>query len=113
MNDPSQNPHGPDDEDLIDEDLINERPIDEGWADGAPIYRDWIAHRRTAPPLDGLTDRVMNAVQARSDCPTYDVRLAIGVNQSWSARFAACATAMLVGSLPFLFVARMAKLLVF
>lgn len=81
-------------------------------ADG-PMYEEWIANRRTAEPPRGLTDRVMAAVEERNVQRQRYVRLADRMNQSRLARWAACLAALLVGSLPFLFVAYVAELLVF
>lgn len=86
-----------------------------------PKYDEWITDRRVAEPSHELVDRVMAAVMAaveereeerdvHSEC---HVHLADRMNQSRSARWAACIAAGLVGSLPFLFVAQVAKLLVF
>ena len=55
----------------------------------------------------------MEAVLDRDESPMHYVRLADRMNQSRPARFAACLAALVVGSLPFLLVARFAELLVF
>jgi hypothetical protein len=78
-----------------------------------PMYDEWIANRRAAEPSRELTNRVMAAVEERDVQRKGCVRLADRLNQSRSARWAACVAASLVGSLPFLFVAQVAKLLVF
>ena len=78
-----------------------------------PMYDKWIANRRAAQPPRDLTDRVMAAVEERDVQLKRYVRLANQLNESRPARWAACLAALLVGSLPFLFVAHMAKLLVF
>ena len=78
-----------------------------------PMYDEWIANRRAAEPSRELTDRVMAAVEERDVQRTRYVRLADRMNESRPARWAACLTASLVGSLPFLLVAYVAKFLVF
>ncbi len=78
-----------------------------------PMYDEWIANRRAAEPSRELTDRVMAAVEEREVQRKRYVRLADRINESRPARWAACLAALLVGSLPFLFVAYVAELLVF
>jgi len=78
-----------------------------------PMYDEWIANRRAAKPSRELTDRVMAAVEERDVQRERYVRLADRMNESRPARWAACLAALLVGSLPFLFVAYVAELLVF
>jgi len=76
------------------------------------MYNKWIANRRTAEPSHDLTDRVMVSLGDRVKRKRY-VRLAYRINESHPARLAACLTAFLVGSLPFMFVAYVAQSLVF
>lgn len=78
-----------------------------------PMYDEWIANRRAAEPSRELTDRVMAAVEERDVQRKRYVRLADRMNESRPARWAACLAALLVGSLPFLFVAYVAQLPVF
>ncbi len=78
-----------------------------------PMYDEWIANRRAAEPSRELTDRVMAAVEERDVQRNRYVSLADRMNESRPARWAACLAALLVGSLPFLFVAYVAELLVF
>ncbi len=78
-----------------------------------PMYDEWIANRRAAEPSRELTDRVMAAVEERDVQRKRYVRLAVRMNESRPARWAACLAALLVGSLPFVFVAYVAELLVF
>ncbi len=78
-----------------------------------PMYDEWIANRRAAEPSRELTDRVMAAVEERDVQRKRYVRLADRMNESRPARWAACLAALLVGSLPFLFVAYVAQSLVF
>ena len=77
------------------------------------MYDEWIANRRAAEPSRELTDRVMAAVEERDAQRKRYVRLANRMNKSRPARWAACLAALLVGSLPFLFVAYVAQSLVF
>jgi hypothetical protein len=78
-----------------------------------PLYDEWIASRRAIEPSRELTDRVMAAVEAQDAQRKRCVRLADRMNESRPVRWAACLAALLVGSLPFLFVAYMAQLPVF
>ncbi len=78
-----------------------------------PMYDEWIANRRAAEPSRELTDRVMAAVEERDVQRKRYVRLVDRMNESRPARWAACLAALLVGSLPFLFVAYVAELLVY
>ncbi len=78
-----------------------------------PMYDEWIANRRAAEPSRELTDRVMAAVEERDVQRKRYVCLADRMNESRPARWAACLAALLVGSLPFLFVAYVTQLPVF
>ncbi len=78
-----------------------------------PMYDEWIANRRAAEPSRELTDRVMAAVEERDVQRKRYVRPADRMNESRPARWAACLAALLVGSLPFLFVAYVAQSLAF
>jgi hypothetical protein len=77
-----------------------------------PIYDEWITNRRAAEPSRDLADRVMVAVGERDVQRRRFVSLADRMNESQPARWAACLAALLVGTLPFLFVAHVAYLLV-
>lgn len=74
------------------------------------IYDEWIAKRRSAEPSRELTDRVMAAVEGRGAQRNRYLRLADRINESPPVRWAACLAAILVGSLPFLFIAYAAQL---
>ena len=78
-----------------------------------PMYDEWIANRRAAEPSPELPDRVMAAVEERYVQRKRYVRLADRLNESLPARWAACLAALLVGSLPLLFVVYVAQSLVF
>lgn len=81
-----------------------------------PVYEDWLANRRAVEPSRDLTDRVMAAVEDRNvklSRRPGEVRLADRMDGSMLARCAACLAAVLVGSLPFLFVAHVTYLFVF
>ena len=73
------------------------------------LYKEWIASRQSAKPSRELTDRVMSALESRSERRDVrrrvDVPLADRINQSPLTRWAACVVALLVGILPFLYVA--------
>ena len=78
-----------------------------------PMYNEWIAQRRAVEPSRESTDRVVAAVEGRVAPRKRDVRLAVRVSHSRLARWAACLAALLVGSLPFLFLAYVAQAPVF
>lgn len=78
-----------------------------------PIYDDWISDRWAAEPSPELTDRIMAVVEEREKQRQHFVRLADRINESRPARWAACLAALLVGTLPFLFVAYVAEMAVF
>lgn len=78
-----------------------------------PIYDDWIANRRAVEPSSTLTDRVMVGIERQDARRNRHVRLADHVNNSLVARCAACLAALVLGSLPLLYVAHAAKLFVF
>ena len=77
------------------------------------IYDEWIANRRDVEPPCGLADRVMDEVIHQDARLHHRVRLTERMNNIIPARWAACLSASLVGSLPFFYVAYAARLLVF
>jgi len=81
--------------------------------DDEPIYDEWVVNRRAVQPSGELTDRVMATVEERYKLNHSYLCLADRMNESPPARWAACVAALLVGSLPLLFAAHVAKLLVF
>lgn len=74
-----------------------------------PMYDEWIASRRAVMVPDKLADRVMAKVEKRVVQRNHYVRLADRINESQPARLTACLAALLVGFLPFLFVAYAAQ----
>ena len=90
---------------------MSEEPMHEQMDDA--MYEEWLADRRSALPSPDLAERLMEAVEQRATRRIGAVRLADRMNESKLARFAACTTALAVGSLPFFFVAYVAELLVF
>ena len=78
-----------------------------------PNYEEWIANRQAIEPSSDLVDRIMTKVEDRAVEPRRTLPLADRMNQSQSIRWTACVAAVVVGSLPFLFVARVAYLLEF
>jgi hypothetical protein len=78
-----------------------------------PMYDEWLASRRAAEVPDELIDRVMAAVENRVVQRNHYVRLADRINESQPARLTACLAALLVGCLPFLFVAYAAQFFAF
>lgn len=82
--------------------------IDEPMPD-KPMYDEWLASRRAAKVPGELTDQVMAAVEKQVVQRKHYVRLADRINESQPARLTACLAALLVGCLPFLFVAYAAQ----
>ncbi|MCA9121773.1 MAG: hypothetical protein H6822_07210 [Planctomycetaceae bacterium] len=78
-------------------------------------YEGWLNHRRSMSPSSELLGRIMSAVSHRETARRVSLLIRIGlwVEQSRVARCAACAAALLVGSMPFLFLAHVAQLIVF
>jgi hypothetical protein len=74
-----------------------------------PVYDEWLASRRAAKVPSELTDRVMAAVEKQVVQRKHYVRLADRINESQPARMTACLAALLVGFLPFLYVAYAAQ----
>ena len=73
-------------------------------------YNEWIANRQTAKPSTGLADVVMATVEDRVSPRRY-ARLTDRLNDSLPIRWAACVVALLIGSLPFFYIAYAAKLI--
>lgn len=71
-------------------------------------FDDWIASRREVEPPAGLADTVMNSLKNR-DSTVPVIRLADRLNDSRSARVAACLAGLLVGCLPFVVLAYIAQ----
>ena len=78
-----------------------------------PMYDEWLASRRAAKPSPKLIEGVMAKVERQDLQRESYVRITHRINDSRFARRATCVAAVLVGSLPFLFVAYAAHLLVF
>ncbi len=79
------------------------------------LYQRWLDQRRGEQPRGDLTDRVMAAV-TQADVGQSTSRLAIAltwIDRSRPRRLAACTGALLVGSMPFLYVAYMAQAFIF
>jgi len=77
-----------------------------------PMYDAWIARRRAAEPAHDVTGRVVASVEGRAPPRRY-VHFADRINESRPARLAACLAGLLVGSIPFFFVAYVAQSLAF
>ena len=78
-------------------------------------YENWLAKRREVAPPESLTDQIMNQVmeadlQRRS---VWWLHLVHQIERSRAACWAACGGALAIGGLPFLFLARVAKLVTF
>jgi hypothetical protein len=78
------------------------------------LWRNWKRHRRSQTAGDDFADRVMTAVTAPSAVTARSnpgLLMRIG-NSPWG-RIGICSAAMLVGMLPFLYLAVEAKILSF
>ena len=75
-------------------------------------YDDWLASRKAISPSTDLAERVMASLQdshkESSDNPTL-LRLVDRIEHSLPARLAACACGLMIGSVPFLFLAYVAQ----
>jgi hypothetical protein len=78
-------------------------------------YEEWLEQRRSISPPCELADRIMSSVSDRETTRrvSWLICVAIWVEKSRLARYAACAAALLIGSTPFLFLAHAAQLIVF
>ena len=76
-----------------------------------PINEEWIAHRRDVNPPCELTDRIMAVVEKRAQ-QQRPARFSDRVKNSPPIHWTACLSALLIGCLPFLYVAYEAKLIV-
>ena len=77
----------------------------------APLRR-WLAKRRQLSPPATMTDEIMSRV-VKLEGRRRDIwwlRLAQRIEQSRPARWAVCGGALFVGSVPFVFLAYVAKL---
>ena len=76
-------------------------------------YHAWRSHRRALDLPPELADRIMADVHAQSLSGPVTERMATHANGSSLVPWSACVAALLVGLLPFIFVAYVAELLVF
>jgi len=78
-------------------------------------YDEWLEQRRSIGPPCELVDQIMSLVSDRETTRRVSWLICVGlwVEKSRLARYAACAVALLIGSAPFLFLARVAQLIVF
>lgn len=81
---------------------------------GGP-YEKWIAERREISPPATLADQIMSRVAEveRQRRNTWWLRVIQRIEQSRGARWAVCGGALAIGCLPFVFLARAAKLMPF
>jgi hypothetical protein len=78
-------------------------------------YEQWLAERREVSPPATLADQIMSQV-AELECQRRDIwwlRVVQRIEQSRAARWAVCGGALAIGSLPFVFLARVARLVSF
>ncbi len=76
-------------------------------------WNRWIAARLEVRPDEDLIDRIMNDVQSleRQQNVAWTTELIMKLEHNLFARMAVCAAALLIGGLPFLFLAYIAKFL--
>lgn len=77
--------------------------------DNETEYDNWVTDRQAIKPSVDLTDRVMSAIETGSTQRT-GVQLSDRLNTSLPVQWGVCLASLLVGSLPFLYVAYAAKL---
>jgi hypothetical protein len=78
-------------------------------------YEQWLAKRREVSAPATLADQIMSQV-AKMERQRRDIwwlRLVQRIEQSRAARWAVCGGALAIGCLPFVFLARVAKLVPF
>ena len=78
-----------------------------------PRYDDWLARRRAVEPSVEMTDRIIAAVEEQQQPTRHYVQLADRMNTVQPIRWAACLSALVVGTLPFFYVTYAAQLLVY
>ncbi len=78
-------------------------------------FERWLVHRREVSAPAELTDQIMSQVAEleRQRRDIWWLRLVQRIEQSRAARWAVCGGALVIGCLPFLFLAHVAKLLPF
>ena len=79
------------------------------------LYQRWLEQRRGERPVPELTDRVMAAV-TRTDIGRPATRLVLAliwIDRSRARRLAACVGALLLGSMPFVYLAYISQAFVF
>jgi hypothetical protein len=78
-------------------------------------YDSWLENRRSLRPPGELADRIMSALSRRETARRVSSLLRVGlwIESSRLTRYAACTAALLVGSMPFLFLAHVAQIIVF
>ena len=99
----------------MNEDQHEPKLPDDETPESEELWRHWIQHRRWQAVDPDIADRVMQAVTAPtgSNNRRSEDELLVRIDNSPWARFGVCSAAMLVGMLPFLYVAIVVKLLPF
>ena len=78
-------------------------------------YKQWLAKRREETPPATLTDQIMSRVVEldHQRQTIWRLRLMRRIEESRVSRWAVCGSALAVGSLPFVFLAYVAKFVTF
>ena len=78
-------------------------------------YQHWLEHRRSTRSDPNLTDRVMASITRTSvgRPASRGVLLLMWMDRSRLRRFAACIGALLVGSVPFVYLAYISQVFIF
>lgn len=78
-------------------------------------YEQWLEQRRSVRPTSELANRIMRSVDSRETVirVSLPVRAGLWIEQSRLTRIAACLTALVIGSTPFVFLAYAAQLIAF
>jgi hypothetical protein len=79
------------------------------------LYEQWLAERRDVSPPATLADQIMSQVASmeRQRRDVWWLRLVWRIERSRAARWAVCGGALAIGSLPFVFLARVAQFVTF
>ncbi len=79
------------------------------------FYNEWLAQRRQELPPPTLSDQIMQRVgeMERHQHAVWWLRLMQRVEHSWVSRWAVCGVALVVGSVPFLYLAYVAQFVTF
>ncbi len=78
-------------------------------------YRDWLASKQSVQPSIELTDQIMDTVAEQQvlQRATLLLRTSVWLERSRFAPYMACSVALLVGAIPFLYLAHVAQFIAY